>query len=51
MGRLLCSLAVLVACGPRGCDHPLEAQDGRVPSAGQTIVATCVGMVCSSTVQ
>lgn len=38
-------------CGARGCQHALMAEDGRVPSAGQSIVATCIGMVCSSTVQ
>src|SRR5580765_740951 len=33
------------ACGARGCGHPLEAQDGKTPSAGQSIVATCIARV------
>jgi hypothetical protein len=39
------------SCGARGCDHAPAAEDGLVPSAGQSIVVTCASMKCSSTVQ
>ena len=40
-----------LACGPRGCDHADEAEDGSVPQAGQMIVATCAAGSCKSVVQ
>jgi hypothetical protein len=39
------------SCGARGCFHATQAQDGKVPMAGQSIVATCASLTCSSTVQ
>ena len=43
--------AACLACGPRGCQHADQAEDGSVPGAGQAIVATCVAMRCQSVVQ
>ena len=40
-----------LACGPRGCQHADQAEDGSVPSAGQSIVATCTAGRCTSIVQ
>jgi hypothetical protein len=39
------------ACGARGCQHATMAEDGKVPMAGQNIVAVCTSQQCSSTVQ
>ena len=40
-------------CGARGCQHALQAEDGKVPMAGtaQMIVAVCVNGACTTTVQ
>jgi len=39
------------SCGPRGCFHALQAEDGKVPMSGQMIVAVCVAGACTTTVQ
>ena len=39
------------SCGARGCQHALQAEDGKVPMSGQSIVAICVNARCSTTVQ
>ena len=39
------------ACGGRGCGGQTSAEDGKIPVTGQSIVATCVAQVCTSTVQ
>jgi hypothetical protein len=45
------SYGACLACGPRGCQHADEAEDGTAPGAGQAIVADCVAMRCQSAVQ
>jgi hypothetical protein len=42
---------VAAACGARGCASATKAEDGRVPSATQTIVAVCSSGQCTSIVQ
>jgi hypothetical protein len=39
------------SCGARGCFHADQAEDGKTPGAGQSIVATCVMSRCTSVVQ
>ena len=39
------------ACGGRGCGGQTSAEDGRIPAQGESIVATCVSNMCTSTVQ
>src|SRR5574337_550330 len=34
-------------CGARGCAHPDEAEDGRFPQQGQSIVAECIALRCT----
>jgi len=38
-------------CGARGCAHPDEAEDGRFAQQGQSIVAQCIALRCTSAVQ
>ena len=38
-------------CGARGCDHADQAEDGRFPQQGQSIVAQCIALRCTSAVQ
>lgn len=40
-----------LACPPLGCQHADQAEDGSVPQAGQSIVATCTAGRCASVVQ
>jgi hypothetical protein len=40
-----------LACPPLGCNHAPLSEDGRAPSGGQTIVATCFANRCRSVVQ
>ena len=40
-----------LACGPRGCFHPDQAEDGATPQSGQSIVALCKMQRCTSVVQ
>jgi hypothetical protein len=43
--------ATCLACGDRGCFHPDAAEDGGIPKANQSIVATCAAQRCLATVQ
>jgi hypothetical protein len=45
------SMCENVACGARGCQHALQAEDGMVPMGSQSIVAVCINSRCTTTVQ
>jgi hypothetical protein len=40
-----------LACPPVGCAHADEAEDGQIPTMGQSIVADCVANRCTSVVR